>query len=55
MNGSHDILIHLCIFRYSDFMVHEVDQNGCMVMLNDFSVPPDEEDEEDVRLLMNGE
>ena len=39
------------ISRYSDFMVHEIDRNGCTVTLDDVSIPLDEEDDKDVRLL----
>ncbi len=54
VDASHYIPIHLCalLCRYSDFMVHEIDQNGGMVVLSDFSLPPDDEDK-DVRLVMH--
>ena len=46
------ICVYVLLCRYSDFMVHEIDQNGGMVVLSDFSLPPDDEDK-DVRLVMH--
>lgn len=50
---SSTLILFPSISRYSDFMVHEIDRNGCVVTLDDVSVPLEQEDDKRVRLLCN--
>ena len=44
----------MCLFRYSDFVVHEISKDGKMVRLDDLCVPADVEVRVWITLINNG-